>query len=299
MQMEGAAPPLGATEPVGIVALSSPVDRADLEAGRAALLRLGHPVLLAPNLFDRSTLGTTAGDDERRIDGLETVLDSGARVILAARGGFGVTRILDRLPWDRLVRDRIVFAGFSDLTALLNPLVAAGGAVQVHGPMVARGMTDPASRTRLFDLLEGRLTGRTLFDIEPSNIVRPGRAAGRAIGGNLSVLCCLLGTRFEPVWDGAILFLEDVGEPLYRLDRLLTHLKTAGRLKRVAAVVSGRLSRCRGSAGGAWERLLREAAGEVPVVAGLPFGHGAVNMAFPLGARVELDTGNGHLIWRD
>ncbi len=291
--------PLGATEPVGVVALSSPVERASFQAGLDAIEGLGHPVIVAPNLWDRSALGTTAGEDASRIAGLEAVLDAGARVILAARGGFGVTRILEQLPWERLVREKITFAGFSDLTALLNPLAAAGGSVQVHGPMVAAGIDRLAARIRLFDLLAGRLRGRIVFEVRASNVVRPGRARGHAIGGNLSVLCCLLGTRFEPDWDGAILFIEDVGEPLYRLDRLLTHLKSAGRLKRVAAVVSGRLHRCRGTGGGAWERLLRETAPDVPIVTGLPFGHGAVNMAFPVGAYVELDTKVGYLLWRD
>ncbi|NOZ78589.1 MAG: LD-carboxypeptidase [Acidobacteria bacterium] len=292
--------PLGATEPVGVVALSSPVDRDRFDAGLEALKSLGRPVVVAPNLWDRSALGTTAGEDARRVEGLEAVLDAGARVIVAARGGFGVTRILEALPWERLIREQVVFVGFSDLTALFNPLVAAGGSIQVHGPMVAVGMDRAVSRRRLFDLLEGRLTGRTLFRFAPSDVVRGGCAAGRAIGGNLAVLCSLLGTRFEPEWEGAVLFIEDVGEPLYRLDRLLTHLKTAGRLNRVEAVVSGRLHRCGQVAKRAWARLVAEAVGRpIPIVTGLPFGHGAKNMAFPLGAGVEVDTKGGYLLWRD
>ncbi len=293
--------PLDEGEPLGVVALSGPVEPHRLDAGLEALLGEGRPVLVAPNVRERTAVGYLAGDDDRRLAGLEWVLDVGARVVVAARGGYGVSRLLPRLPWDRLIADRITFVGFSDLTALLNPLARRGGAVQVHGPMVAAGLARKGPRRRLLRLLEGGLAGGTLFRFGPGQVVRPGRARGRAVGGNLTVLCSLLGTPYEPEWDGAVVFLEEVNEPVYRIDRLLTHLWTAGRLSRAAALVGGSLKGCGPPAlrREVWRRLLAEVApGGAPVVVDLPFGHGARNLAFPLGAEVEVDTGAGRVVWR-
>jgi len=292
--------PLEAGEPVGVVALSGPVAPEALAGGVEALWETGHPVVVAPNVRDR--LGYLAGEDEVRIGGLLHVLDAGVRVVVAARGGYGVSRLLDRMPWERLVRDRVVFAGFSDLSSLLNHLVARGGAAQVHGPMAAVGLVRPENRDRLLAVLEGRLVGQPLFRFGQARVLRPGTARGPAVGGNLTVLCSTLGTPWEPAFDGSVLFLEEVGEPLYRLDRLLTQLRASGRLDRVKALIGGSLHGCRpaGRRDNTWARLLEEAVPPgAPVVRGLAFGHGARNLAIPLGATVEVDTGAGRVMWSE
>ena len=188
--------PLAPHEPLGIVALSGPVEPRRLARGLEALAATGHPLEPAPNLHHRK--GYLAGDDTGRLEGLLHVLDRGARVVLAARGGFGVSRLLDRLPWDRLVREGVTFVGFSDLTALAAPLLARGGAVQVHGPMVGVGVERTENLRRLLAVLRGELRGRPLFRFGRRAVVRPGRARGPALGGNLTVLCSLLGTPWEP-----------------------------------------------------------------------------------------------------
>jgi muramoyltetrapeptide carboxypeptidase len=132
-------------------------------------------------------------------------------------------------------------------------------------------------------------------------VVRPGVARGVAVGGNLSVLTSLAGTPFAPDLGGAVLFLEDVGEAGYRIDRLLTQLRLSSRLDAVKALITGRLTRCgRGEQGWRerWRRLLDEAAppGAV-VVEGLPFGHGRENLPFPLGVEVTVDTRRGEVSW--
>lgn len=293
--------PLGDDEALGVVALSGPAEPSGLDRGLEALLGMGRRVLVAPNVRARSSLGYLAGEDDRRLEGLRWVLDAGVRILVAVRGGYGVARLLPRLPWDRLVAERVTFVGFSDLTALLNPLAARGGVIQVHGPMVAFGMEKRRVRRRLFDVLDGPPAAGELFRFSGRGVVRPGRARGHVVGGNLTVLCSLLGTPYEPDWDGAVLFLEEVNEPIYRLDRLLTHLRTAGRLANVRAVVGGSLRGCHpaGERDDAWVRLLEEAApAGVPIIVGLPFGHGARNLAFPIGAEVELDTEDGRILWR-
>jgi muramoyltetrapeptide carboxypeptidase len=288
--------PLERDEPIGVVALSGPVDPEKLAAGLDVLRSWGHPVETAPNLLARQ--GYLAGSDDDRVGGLEELLERGVRTFIASRGGFGITRLLDRLPWQRLVADEVRFIGFSDLTAMLNPL--APSVVQVHGPMAAAGLTRPANEARLRDLLGGRLVGRNLFDVPPASVLRHGRAVGRTVGGNLSVVAALVGTRWEPDFNDAVLVLEEVSEPPYRLDRLLTQIRGSASFGGVKALICGTLHACRPHAEctARWSDLLFEAtAAGTPVVFGLPFGHGARNMAFPVGATVEVDTRRGAVSW--
>jgi len=283
-------------EPIGVVALSGPVDPIRLDAGLAALRSWGHPVELASNLRDRD--GYLAGSDDARLEGLAGLLERGVRTMIAARGGYGATRLLDRLPWPRLRDDGVRLVGFSDLTALLNPLSTT--TAQVHGPMAAAGLDRPLNARRLDDVLSGRLVGRALFRVPPAAVARDGRASGIAVGGNLSLLTSLMGTPWQPEFDDRVVFLEEVAEPPYRLDRMLTHLRGCGAFDRVGAVVCGGLHRCRPHADcvARLRRTLLDATGEsVPVIVGLPFGHGSVNLAFPIGARVTVDTRRNRVLW--
>jgi len=288
--------PLERGEPIGVVALSGPVDPAKLVDGLDVIRSWNCPVEPAPNLRDRE--GYLAGSDQARLDGLTDLLDRGIRTFIAARGGFGVTRLMDRLPWTRLIDGQAQFIGFSDLTAILNPL--ASSMVQIHGPMVAAGLARSANASRLLDVLLGRLEGQDLFSIPGGKVLRHGKTAGRALGGNLSLLSALVGTPWEPDFNDAILFLEEVSEPPYRLDRMLTHLRSSVSFAGVKALIGGTLHACRphSECVARWSQLLVEAAPEgVPVVAGLRFGHGARNMAFPIGAPLVVDTRRGAVSW--
>jgi muramoyltetrapeptide carboxypeptidase len=290
--------PLGPNEPVGVIALSGPVDGDRLGAGLEVLGSWGRPLELASNLGCVS--GYLAGSDDERLAGLLEMLDRGVTTLIAARGGYGVTRLLPRLPWRRLIDEGVRLVGFSDLTAVLDPLVAAGGATQIHGPMVAAGLEDPDSAERLLAVLEGRLLGGALFTFAPEQVVREGAVAGPSRGGTLSMLASLSGTPWQPRLDGTVVFLEEVGEPMYRLDRMLTHLRCSATFRGVKALMSGSLWCCeQGGAGtDGWRKLLAEAAPEAVIVTDLPFGHGPVNLAFPLGATVEVDTRAGVIGWR-
>ncbi len=292
--------PLQPGEPVGVIALSGPVDPARLALGVDWLRERGHPVMCASNLASRGPEGYLAGGDDARLAGLDDVLDRGARVLLAARGGYGSTRLLARMPWPRLVAADVVVVGYSDVTAVLSGMLAAGGGVQLHGPMVAADLLRGRNAGHLWRLLTAGPGGPSLFSVPPAAVVRPGRASGTAVGGNLAVLCSLVGTPNEPLWDGAVVFLEDVGEPIYRLDRMLTHLAASARFRNVKALIGGSLRGCgKPCERGRWRELMREAAPpDAPVVTGLPFGHGADNRAFPVGAEVEIDTRAGHILWR-
>jgi muramoyltetrapeptide carboxypeptidase len=278
---------------VAVVAPAGPFDRPSLEAG-LALLAARYRVLFGDGIFARARY--LAGDDGRRLDELAAALaDDGVRAIFAARGGYGVMRLLSRLaPKLAGLRPRPV-VGFSDITALHAALQAAGW-VSIHGPVVTQlGGQPPDVAERLFRLLESpaepaaALTGVPLVG---------GVAEGPLVGGNLSLLTRLLGTPFAPPLDGAVLLLEDVGERPYRLDRMWTHLALAGVFGRVRGLALGEFSDCEEPGGdhGSAE-VLAELAAEtgLPCVAGLPIGHGPVNQPVPLGARVRLDAGAGRL----
>ncbi len=290
--------PLSTDEPIGVVALSGPADPERLERGLAILRAWDRPVIEAPNL--RQRLDYLSGPDDSRVEGLHSLLDQGVRVIWAMRGGYGITRVLDQLPWDRLVEAEVMLIGYSDATAILNPLTLRSGVVQVHGLVVTElSEWDSPDFVRLRALLEGRLPDSRLFEIEGSHIVRPGGAVGKALGGNLSLLAALAGTPWAPDLRGAVVFIEEVNEPIYRLDRLLTQLRVSGMLDEVKALISGDLYGCEIGCDRRWRQLLLEAVPEgVPVVHGLPFGHGPANLPFPVGAIVELDTDGGALMWR-
>ena len=281
-----------------MMALAGPCDPVALAAGMEFLRGKGFEVVPAPNLAARSAY--LAGSDDERLAGLEELLDAGVEALVAARGGYGVMRLLPRLPWARLASWRGWVVGFSDLTALHAGCAKRFPRATLHGPMISSLGRDRKGGELLVRWLQGNAP-RRLFRIRPGQVVRPGMARGVAVGGTLSMLAALVGTEYEPDYDDAVLFLEDVGEPLYRLDRLLTQLRLSSRLARVKAVVVGRLARCgRGEPGWRerWRGLLAEVFGSEPVVVeGLSFGHGGGNVPFPLGMEVEVDTAGGELTW--
>jgi muramoyltetrapeptide carboxypeptidase len=289
--------PLQPGEPIGVVALSGPVDPVKLDRGLDVLRGWGHPIIEAANL--RREEFYLAGEDSERLAGVKQVVDGGARFVIAARGGYGASRLLDQLPWKMLADRGVTFVGFSDLTSVLNPM-AQRGTLQVHGPMVAAGLLKPYNARRLLALLRGELRGEVIFRLPEGSVARHGLVRGPIIGGNLTMLSSLIGTPWEPEFDGALVFVEEVNEPLYRLDRMLTHLRSSGRLRNVKALIGGSLRGCRPASERPemWRRLLLETAPpEAAVVLELPFGHGAANLAFPVGAMVEIDTQALRVVW--
>lgn len=286
------APPwLVSGDRVRVVAPSSPFDEETFRRGLERLARR-YDVLCDEGISSRH--GYLAGDDARRIAELRTAIDDPqTRAIVAARGGYGATRLLDHLDPARVRAHPKWLVGFSDVTAL-HALWARAGIQSVHGPMVAAlGRAEPEGTERWCAVLEGcpgvSLAGTPWAD---------GIATGPLLGGNLAVLAALVGTPFAPPIDGAVLLLEDVGERPYRIDRLLTTLGHAGWLDRVAAVVLGTFFDCSPGPDGvtAADVLAERLCGRgVPVVANLPIGHDALNVPVVLGAPVRVDGATGEI----
>jgi len=246
--------------------------------------------------------GYLAGSDERRADELNgLVADPDVRAVLLARGGYGITRILDRLDAGALRRDPKPIVGFSDATALLFWALRVAGLRSIHGPVVAQLGDLPASDTAwLVDLLEGRMpAGPLASGLRPIGAAGAGRIEGPLLGGNLTLLANLVGTPFSLDLAGAVLFLEEVGERPYAIDRYLTRMAVAGALAGPAAALIGSFTRCeekvnpppQPDADAVVDERLR--ASGIAGLAGAPFGHGDRNLALPFGGRCALDFAAG------
>jgi muramoyltetrapeptide carboxypeptidase len=232
-------PPAGPGDRVGVAALSGPVDPERLECGLAELRRLGFAPVLADNLASRA--GLFAGTDADRLAAFHRLAaDPDLPAIFFARGGHGLLRILPGIDWELLARRPRAYVGYSDLTPFLLAVVARLRLAAFHGPMVAgdlaRGLTLPEEGELL-----AALAGRYPREIPLAPPLRPGSARGPLLGGCLSLLAATLGTPYFPDLAGALLFFEDVNEPAYRLDRLLTHLSLSGNLEAIVGMLIGHL----------------------------------------------------------
>ena len=275
---------------IGVVAPGFAVRRKALEAGVLRLERSGYRVRLGSNVLARD--GYLAGDDVARATDLNEMLaDPEVRAIWFARGGYGTARILDRVAWRKLGSRLLI--GYSDLTALFAAALERSGARCLYGPVVTElGDDSNYHRPSLREALAGE---PVTWRFRKRDIEAEGRARGRLIGGNLSVLGHSMGTRFAPKAEGSILFLEELGEQTYRLDRTLTQLRSAGFLNKLKGVVLGHFgipARRRFPADRPWQEVLEEMFGSlgVPVVSGMPAGHTAGKWTLPLGGVASLDT---------
>lgn len=286
---------------VGVVAPSGVVEESRLEAGIGVLNDLGFRVVTGAAILARRAY-LAGSDDERRGDLQRMLDDPGVQAVFCARGGFGAQRLVPRLDLSGLRRRPKPVVGYSDATALLAA-VARAGVVGVHGPMVAADLARGLAGRSLEHLRRLLTDPEYRWTIEAPVTIRPGRARGPLAGGCLSVLVTMLGTPWAPTYDGAVVFLEDVHEWPYRLDRLLTHVRQSGALDRAAGVVFGTMEACRTLDGVCALDVARElfADAPYPVAFGLPAGHtncpsGVENLALPFGIDVELDATAGRLV---
>ena len=282
---------------IGVIAPAGCVDERDLAKGVQVIRQRGFAVELAPGIKERR--GYLAGDQRDRardLIGFFERVDIDA--IFCARGGFGSAQLLPYLNLSQLDFSAApkVFAGYSDITILLNYLNRRG-LVTFHAPMVAmemaRGLSS-RSEEGFWSLLMGEQAG---WRVELREIIRPGIGEGAMMGGCLSVLVTTLGTPYEIETNGKLLFLEDVGERPYRVERMLTHLKMAGKLDRLAGLVFGDFIDCEGDGSREIHQIVGEmfAHASYPVVMGVPAGHGPDNVTLPFGVRTLLDGVSGTL----
>ena len=287
-----APPPLAPGARVALLSPAGPItDRADLARAESNARALGWEPVMFPGALARH--GYLAGDDASRAADLNAAIrDPRIDGIWCMRGGYGAMRILDAIDYDALRRSPKAVIGYSDITALHCAIAARCGLVSYHGPN-ARGELTPFSRASLERAT--RQSGDPFAGAAPLTMCQDGHATGPLAGGNLALLCALIGTPYAPSFDGAILIIEDVSEPLYRIDRMLRQLVLSGALAALAGLCIGSFTERgdeRDDAPRSLDVLFAEAAAHVrgPVASGAPIGHVADQWTLPLGARAELSA---------
>ncbi|MBO0869061.1 MAG: LD-carboxypeptidase [Micromonosporaceae bacterium] len=293
-------PALRPGDSVMLVSPAGPADPAPVARGTQLLESWGLRVVPAPHVYSRH--GYLAGTDEVRLADLDAALrDPGIRGVICTRGGYGAQRIVDGLATEGLLADPKLVVGFSDITALHLALWRRARLATVHGPGASwRETRTPAASAR--SLRDALMSSRPVVvaadPADPTHAVRvPGRATGPLLGGNLSLLVASVGTPDFPDLAGAILLIEDVGEAPYRVDRMLVQLRRAGALRSLAGVAVGQFTDCTDDHQVSIVEVLAEQLGGlgIPVLGGLPVGHGYGQLAVPLGVPATLDTAAGTL----
>ena len=294
---------VGLVEPAGFSD-----DAFQVEQVKSTLAAMG----LVPKVgrYVAARYGYLAGTDQQRASDINAMYaDREVRAVFAVRGGWGCARLLPFLDWRTIRANPKLLIGYSDITALHLAFAARAGFPTIHAPNAANSWQEIswnsfwtlafAGGTPTFRNPEAPGTDPLLAERWRTTTIRPGRAAGRLIGGNLSVLAALVGTPWLPSLDGAILFLEDTGEAEYRIDRMLTQLALAGVLRKVAGVVFGQCTRCTsgipGYIGFTLPQLLHHhlAPLGVPSFYGANIGHIANQLSVPVGVQAEIDAGAG------
>lgn len=304
------APRLQQGDTVGLIAPAGFVaDRFGIEGIISTIEAMGLAAKAAPGLLDRD--GYLAGSDRERAAAINaTYADPQVRAVFAVRGGWGSQRLLPYLDYDLIRANPKLLVGSSDVSALHLALARHGAVPSIHGPNGAHSWPQSAwaaFRTLAFDAgtptySVPSLGGSGLAAGRPNiHTFRPGIARGQLLGGNLSVLAAMVGTPYLPDFNGAILFLEDVNEAEYRIDRLLTQLGQSGILKSVAGIVFGQCTNCRNPGSPYGNFTLYEVLDHhfrplgVPAFQGLSFGHIANHLSIPVGVSAEIDAEAGTL----
>ncbi len=296
---------------VGIVSpASATFQSVDVQIASESLEALGLKVKLGQHMMERH--GYLAGDDRARATDINTFFeDTSVAAVHPIRGGWGSSRLLPYLDFDRIRRNPKIIVGYSDITALLLSIHAKTGLVTFHGP-IALGRWDTWSVDYVKRVLFATdpVTFEPKRDLNPDKnslvqteyrvqTITPGKARGRLLGGNLTVLTTIVGSGYLPDWDGAILFTEDVHEEPYRIDRMLTQLKLSGALSKLKGFIFGGCAECTPGEGSYGGLTLEEIFDDhikplgIPAWQGAMIGHQQPQWTLPEGIQVEIDATAG------
>jgi len=280
---------IGLVAPAGII-----FDGAEFNRMRSVLEEMGFKVKFGKHVRKRH--GYFAGEDEERAEDLNRMFaDEDVNGIIAVRGGWGCARILPLLDFEMIRKNPKVYSGFSDNTTLHLAILAYTGLVTFHGPMGNSAWSDLTRKYFREVLMDGKMS--VMKSKSEVNKIRGGTSRGSLIGGNLSILNTSLGTRYQPETKAGILFLEDIGEPSYKIDRKLTHLREAGMMDDLTGFVFGKCTNCGHGTQPTFtlEQVLKkhiEPLG-IPAIYGADISHEDDNFTLPMGLQAELNADKG------
>ncbi len=288
---------------IGLITPGSYISDESLEKAVSNALKMGFKVKMGKHI--RAQRGFNAGTDQQRLDDLHLMFsDDSVAGIWCARGGYGCSRLLPYIDYKLIGQNPKALIGYSDITALLNAIYQKTGLVGFHGPVAASELTEYTEAQFRAVVMEGKAPHA--IPLSEANLekeegafrtyaVTEGKAKGVLIGGNLSLLAALAGTEYLPESQGKLVFMEDIGEKPYRIDRMLTQLRQAWNLERAAGIVMGIYADCQPKEGDlslSLEETIRdrtEGLG-VPAIYGLSFGHIDDQCTLPVGIEAELDV---------
>ncbi len=293
-------PALKKGDVIGIISpASSPDNFSRIEKGIFYLESLGYRVKPGKHIYKR--LGyLSASDDERAEDLNEMFADPQVRAIFCVRGGYGTPRILDKINYNLIKRNPKIFVGYSDITALQLAIFKKTGLITFSGPMVAVDMYsdfDTFAEEFFWKILTNNLKKIEIKnpDDVPLVAMKPGVATGILLGGNLSLLASIVGTKFQPDFSNSILVIEDIGEEPYRIDRYLSQLKNSGILGKIKGCIIGQFTDCLAKEPEkslTLEQIFNDYFGnlKIPVISNLSYGHISRKITLPIGAKVKIDA---------
>ncbi len=285
---------------VGVVSPASPIaDVSKIERGVRYVESLGYRTLVGEHVT--KVAGYLAGADDERVDALPAMCaNRHVKAILCVRGGYGTPRLLPLLDYKLIARNPKILAGFSDITALQMALWKMCRLITFHGPMLGVDMVggmDPFTEEIFWRLVTSRRKPEKIqFNDDLGKTLYKGKSVGRLLGGNLSLLVSLLGTRFLPDFRDAVLFIEDVGEEPYRIDRMTTQLNNSRLLDRISALLGGTFADCvpkdPKTPSRTSDEILSELASvlKIPFLSNIPFGHVQRKLTLPIGVRARVDA---------
>ncbi len=285
---------------IGIVGPGSPMIQERLNNGIKYLKQIGYNVKLGKHLNDE--YGYLAGKDlDRASDINQMFADPEVQAIFCTRGGYGTPRLLDMINYDLIRKNPKIFVGYSDITALQLAIYAKTGVVTFSGPMAAVEMgkgIEPFTEEHFWSMMSGSAPAMELNGRDNSlKCLKSGRAEGRLLGGCLSLICSLMGTPYLPDFTDAILLSEEIGEEPYRIDRYLTQLKLSGILNQVNGIILGQFVDCAPESDApslTIEQIIQDLTTDIniPILAGIPYGHIDVKYTMPIGVPILLDSDN-------
>ncbi len=285
---------------IAIIAPAGPVRQEQIDKAQDVLSEMGYRSCYNKAILSKK--GHLAGSDEVRLNDLHEAFENkDINAVICIRGGYGTTRIIDKIDYDLIKRNPKIFIGYSDITALLNSINQQVGLITFHGVVGISAFTE-YTKKEFSSILSAEENELIIYPKDNNTIktIFPGKAKGRLVGGNLSLVNALIGTKYQIDFADKIVFLEDIGEAPYKIDRMLTQLLLCDCLQKASGIILGIFTDCdinnkelTSENSLSLVEVFKERLGHlnIPIISGFSFGHVQNQAIFPIGIEAELDTG--------